>query len=71
MANKKKRNKKYKGSTADIRPTILKVSAVKRHPVHQWWVDNQQVIKRLAPVVGIAAAILLGVIGLISIFLPR
>ena len=71
MSNKKKRNKKYKGSIAETRPTILKVSAVKRHPVHQWWIDHRQTIRPLLPIIGIVAAVLLVIIGLISIIWPR
>ena len=58
MSSKKKRNKKYQGSVANARPTITKVSAVKRHPVHQWWLDK----RRIAKPVGIAAAVGVGLI---------
>lgn len=71
MSSKKKRNKKYKGSVTDTRPTILKVSAVKRHPIHQWWIDRRQTIKPLLPVAGIVIAILLIIVGLISVIWPR
>ena len=65
--NKKKRNKKYHGSVP-TRPTIVKVSAVKRHPARQWWLDN----KRVAKPVGIAGAVGIGiviiVVGIVGLF---
>ena len=70
MSNKKKRNKKYKGSV-EARPTILKVSAVKRHPIHQWWVDNKQIVLRFLPIIGIVLAVVLVIVGLVGIILPR
>lgn len=68
MSSKKKRNKKYKGGLQSARPTVMRVSAVKRNPAHQWWIDNQRLAK---PILAVAAIVLLivivivGVIGLI------
>lgn len=68
--SKKKRNKVYKGSNAaSIRPTITRVSAVNRHPVHQWWVDRKRVVRPVLIIAGIILAIILIVIGIFSIIL--
>ncbi len=67
--SKKKRNKVYKGSNAaSIRPTITRVNAVNRHPAHQWWVDHKRVARPVLIVGGIAAGIILTIVGIISIF---
>ena len=63
MANKqkKKRNKVYRGEEASTnRPSITRVSAVKRSPIKQWWVDH----KRIAKPVIIAIAVIAGIIWL-------
>lgn len=68
MTNKKKRNKAYKGSGAAVtRPTITRVNAVDRNPVHQWWFDHQRVAKPVAIAAGIGVAIIICIIGLIDI----
>lgn len=67
MATKKKRNKQYKGSV-QAKPTIVKVSAVKRHPIHQWFVDRKRLIKPVGIGVGIAVFVVVLVVGLISVF---
>lgn len=70
MSNKKKRNKKYHGSTAvSSRPTITRVSAVKHHPVRQWWLDNKRVAKPIMIAVAIAAVIIIVLIGIIDLFI--
>jgi len=67
MSSKKKRNKQYKGShSATVRPTVVKVEAVKRNHIHQWWIDHQQVARPVLTIGGIAAVILITVIGLID-----
>lgn len=73
MSNKKKRSskstkqrKQYKGSV-QARPTITKVSAVHRHPIHQWWLDHKRVAKPAAIVAGIVFAIVVILVGIISI----
>ena len=60
--NKKKRNKAYTGSdAADARPTIIRVAAVDRNKLSQWWFDRKRVLK---PVL-IAAGVVIIVIWLI------
>ena len=70
MSNKKKRNKKYHGSTATTnRPTITRVNAVKHHPVHQWWLDHKRVAKPIMIAAAIAAVIVIVLIGIIDLFI--
>ena len=46
---KKKRNKAYRGANAkNSRPKAIRVEAVKRNKVHQWWVDRKKAIKPIA-----------------------
>ena len=66
MSSKKKRNKQYKGSVSS-RPTITHVSAVSRHPVHQWWVDHKRVAKPVLITAAIAIAVIIILIGLIDL----
>ncbi len=67
--SKKKRNKPYKGSGAAVtRPTITRVQAVHRNRAHQWWLDNSRVVKPALIIGGIVAAIILVIIGIVSIF---
>lgn len=64
MANKqkKKRNKQYTGADAALaRPTVVKISAVNRSKIGQWWFDH----KRVARPVLITAAIVIVVTWLI------
>lgn len=68
MSNKKKRNKVYKGSVQAIQPSVVKVSAVKRHPVHQWYIDNKRVLKISAIAFGIVAGAVIIITGVISLF---
>ena len=65
--SKKKRNKSYKGNAQVTRPIITRVSAVNRNPVHQWWVDHKRVAKPALAISGVAAVIILIVIGLIGL----
>ena len=59
---KKKRDKAYKGSGAAIvRPSVTRVSAVRRSPPHQWWVDH----KRIAKPVLIATGVILFIVVMI------
>lgn len=66
MSSKKKRNKQYKGSVP-TRPTITRMSAVNRHPLHQWWVDHKQVAKPVLIIAGIVIAIVIILIGVIDL----
>lgn len=53
---KKKRNKVYRGAEAAVtRPTVTKISAVKRNKVQLWWMDR----KRIAKPILIATAVVL------------
>lgn len=65
--SKKKRNKQYKGSVS-TRPTITRVSAVNRNPVHQWWVDRKQALRPVLTIAGIAVVIIIVIIGIVGIF---
>jgi len=57
---KKKRDKVYKGSGAAIvRPSVTKVTAVKRNPVHQWWVDNKRIAKPALIAAGVVAVVVI------------
>lgn len=68
--SKKKRNKVYKGSNAaTTRPTITRVSAVNRNPAHQWWIDHKRIVRPVAIIASIVAAIILIIIGIFSIIL--
>lgn len=67
IMSKKKRDKKYKGGAAAFRPTVTKVSAVRRNPVHQWWIDHKQVARPVLIASGIAIVVLVCIIGLIDI----
>lgn len=67
MSSKKKRNKQYKGATSNVAPTIVKVSAVKRHPLHQWWLDHKRLAKPVFIVTTIVAVIALVVVGIVSV----
>lgn len=68
MASKKKRNKKYHGSVA-TRPTIVKVNAVKRHPVQQWWLDRKRVAKPILIAAAIAAVLIITIIGIVDLLI--
>jgi hypothetical protein len=69
MSNKKKRNKKYHGSNAAARPTIVKVNAVKRHPAQQWWLDHKRVAKPILIAVAVAIAVIVMLIGIIDLLI--
>lgn len=66
--SKKKRNKHYKGSGAVVHTTVTKVSAVKRHPVHQWLYDRRQFGKPLLIGALVAFGVIVIVIGLVGLF---
>lgn len=68
MSNKKKRNKKYHGS-APSRPTITKVSAVKRHPAKQWWLDHNRIAKPIMIAVAVVIGIIIVIVGIIGLFI--
>jgi DNA primase large subunit len=56
---KKKRNKVYKGVEASVtRPTITRLSAVKRNKVQQWWFDKKKFTKPVLIAAGVAVVII-------------
>ncbi len=66
---KKKRNKAYTGKdAAAARPTVTRISAVKRNRAQQWWFEKKRVAKPVAIAAGVVFAIALLVIELFSLF---
>ena len=51
----------------NVAPTIVKVSAVKRHPLHQWWLDHKIYAKPALVITAIVVVILLVIVGIASI----
>ncbi len=44
--SKKKRNKPYTGADAKNSPDkIIRIEAVKRNKLQQWWLDNKRIAK--------------------------
>lgn len=65
---KKKRNKVYTGADAKItRPSVTRVTAVKRNRAQQWWLDNKRIAKPVLIAAGIAIVVVWLVIELIRI----
>lgn len=65
---KKKRTKHYSGADAKItKPTITKVSAVKRNKVQQWWFDNKRMAKPILITAGIAVIVVWLIIELVRV----
>jgi hypothetical protein len=67
MSSKKKRNKVYKGSVAATRTTVVKVSAVKRNAVHQYWIDHKKIAKPVLIAAGVVVFIIIVIIGIVDI----
>jgi len=70
MANKqkKKRNKKYQGADAKVAaPQVVRVSAVERSRLKEWWLTYGRLAKFAGAAVGILLAVILLIIGLIGI----
>ena len=70
MANKqkKKRNKVYQGSEAAVpRPTIIRVSAVNRSKIGQWWFDHKRIARPILIAAAVIAVIVILVIELVRI----
>jgi len=56
---KKKRNKSYQGAGASTtRPSITKISAVKRNPIHQWWFERKRIVKPVLIAVAVALLVI-------------
>jgi hypothetical protein len=66
MSSKKKRTKKYQGSNAATHTTVTKVSAVKRNPLHQWWVERKKFARPVAIGVAVVLVIIVVIVGIIS-----
>lgn len=65
---KKKRNKPYSGINAAMtKPTIIKVSAVNRTRLGQWWVDNKATVKPLLKTAGVVFVTIVLVIEIIKL----
>lgn len=65
--NKKKRNKIYKGAgSANVQPTIIKVSAVNRSKISQWWFDNKAKLKPILIILAIILVIIFIISGIIG-----
>lgn len=59
---KKKRNKKYTGPDAkSTQPNVIRVTAVRRSPLGQWWHEKKKVVK----IASIAAAVVIFIIWLL------
>lgn len=61
MANKqkKKRNKVYRGRDAKIQtPQVVRVEAVNRNKLGQWWFERKRIVKPVA--IGSGIVVLLG-----------
>jgi hypothetical protein len=66
---KKKRNKVYTGADASVtRPTVTRISAVKRNKIQQWWFDKKRIAKPVLIGVGIAIVVIWLLIELIRAF---
>lgn len=60
MANKqkKKRNKVYTGADAAIdRPVVVKISAVNRSKIGQWWFDHKRIARPVLITVAVVAVV--------------
>ena len=65
---KKKRNKVYTGVDAKItRPSVTRVTAVKRNRFQQWWLDNKRIAKPVLIAAGIALVVVWLIVELIRI----
>lgn len=54
---KKKRTKKYSGQDAVVtRPTVTRVTAVKRNKLQLWWLDRKRVLRPALITTGVVAA---------------
>lgn len=68
--SKKKRNKQRKKSPSTTnQPAVVKVSAVKRPPLQEWWLEHKRQITVTLAVVGITALIIIMIIGIVDIFI--
>ena len=71
MANKqkKKRTKKYQGIDAKVStPVVTRVSAEERSRFKEWWLQYRQLVRFAATALGIIAAVVLLIIGIVGMF---
>lgn len=66
MSSKKKRTKKYHGSGAVAHTTVTKVSAVKRNPLHQWWIERKKFARPVVITAAVIVVIIIVIIGIIG-----
>lgn len=65
---KKKRTKKYTGQDAAVtRPTITRVTAVKRNKAQLWWLERRRFLRPTLITIAVAAAIIWLVIELVRV----
>lgn len=63
---KKKRNKVYRGAdAASSKPAVVRVSAVKRNKLQQWWFEKKKVAKPIAITTGVIIVVVWLVLELI------
>lgn len=65
---KKKRTKKYTGQdAATARPTITRVTAVRRNKLQLWWLDRKRVLKPTLITAAVIAVVVLLIIEIIRL----
>lgn len=71
MSNKqkKKRNKRYHGTDAKVTaPSVVRVSAEERSAFKEWWLIYGRLVRVLGGIIGVIAALILLIIGIIGLF---
>ena len=65
---KKKRTKKYTGQDAAItRPTVTRVTAVKRNKAQLWWLERRRLLRPVLITTGVVAAAVWLVVELVRV----
>lgn len=65
---KKKRNKIYRGRDAKLaQPQVLRVEAVNRSRIGQWWFEKKKFVKPITIAVGVALLVVWLLVELIRI----
>lgn len=66
---KKKRTKQYRGADAkQVRPTAIRVAAVRRNRPQQWWHDNRKRVRTVTTVVVVALVLIWLLVELVRAF---
>lgn len=66
---KKKRTKQYRGTGAkQVRPTTIRVAAVRRNRLQQWWHDNRTRVRTMAAIVAVVLVLVWLLIELVRAF---